>query len=222
MGPYAGTVPGPPTTYEQLFENNRRWVEQSLAADAEHFERLARGQAPRYYFIGCSDSRVNPSAITGARAGEMFIHRNIANLVVATDMNLMSGLQYAIEVLEVEHVIVCGHYACGGIRAAVDGQRHGLIDTWLRSIKDVYRLHREELDAITDDEQRHQRLVELNVREQVFNLCATDVVQQRWPERTGAHVHGWVFDIRTGLLRDLHVDPAADLAASAVYRYDDV
>lgn len=215
-------MPGPPTTYEQLFENNQLWVERSLAADPDHFERLARGQAPRYYFIGCSDSRVNPNEITGSRAGEMFIHRNIANVVVPTDMSVMSGLQYAIEVLEVEHVIVCGHYACGGVRAAVDGQRHGLIDTWLHAIKDVYRLHRHELDAIGDPEARHRRLVELNVREQVLNICATDVVQQRWSERRGAHVHGWVYDIREGVLRDLGIDPDEALAESSVYLYDDV
>ena len=138
-------------TYEQLFENNRRWVAEELASDPDHFERLAAGQHPKYLFIGCSDSRVNANEMVGVRSGEMFIHRNIANLVVHTDMNLMSVLQFAVEVLEVEHVIVCGHYGCGGVAAAVDGSYHGLIDKWLRTIKDVYRIYHDELDAIFND-----------------------------------------------------------------------
>jgi len=210
------------TPYQQLFANNRRWVDEHLATDPDYFERLAEGQQPAYLFIGCSDSRVNANEITGTGNGEMFIHRNIANLVVPTDMNLMSVLQFAIEVLHVEHVIVCGHYGCGGVRAAVDGHYHGLIDKWLRSIKDVYRLYRDELDAIEDVEARHRRLVELNVREQVFKVCATSFVQRAWHHERDLHVHGWVYDLHEGLLRDLHIDPEHDFQAAGVYEYDDL
>jgi carbonic anhydrase len=208
-----------PHTYEDLFENNRRWVARRTAEDPQHFERLAAGQSPDFLFIGCSDSRVDASEMTGTRTGEMFIHRNIANLVVHTDMNLMSVLQFAVEVLRVEHVIVCGHYGCGGVMAAVDGTYHGLIDNWLRTIKDVYRIHCDELDAIADPVARHQRLVALNVREQVHHLCSTSFVQRRWGAGMGAHVHGWVYDIRQGLLHDLEVDPD-DQPAGRIYRLD--
>jgi carbonic anhydrase len=209
-------------SYEQLFANNREWVRASLEADASYFERLAVGQSPRFLFIGCSDSRVNANEITGTQAGEMFIHRNIANVVIATDMNVMSVVQYAIEVLQVEHVIVCGHYGCGGVRAAVDGVRHGLIDKWLRSIRDVYRLHRDDIEAVPDPEERHRRLVEWNVREQVYRLCATSFVQRAWPDDRASHVHGWVYDLKEGLLRDLEVDPDADPDAQFdLYRSSD-
>ena len=210
---------GAVTTYEQLFENNRRWVAAELAADPEHFERLAQGQSPEYLFIGCSDSRVNANEMVGMRTGQMFIHRNIANLVIHTDMNLMSVLQFAVEVLEVEHVIVCGHYGCGGVAAAVDGSYHGLIDKWLRTIKDVYRIYHDELDAIDDPMLRHQRLVELNVREQVYRLCSTSFVQRRWGAAMGEHVHGWAYDLRHGLLKDLLIDPA-DEPARTIYDLD--
>jgi len=200
------------SSYAQLFENNRRWVEAELSKDPDHFERLAEGQSPEYLFIGCSDSRVNANEMVGMRTGQMFIHRNIANLVVHTDMNLMSVLQFAVEVLEVEHVIVCGHYGCGGVTAAVDGTYHGLIDKWLRTIKDVYRIYHEELDAIDDPVLRHQRLVELNVREQVYRLCSTSFVQRRWGFAMGEHVHGWAYDLRHGLLEDLEIDPADEPA----------
>ncbi len=203
-------------SYEQLFENNRLWVADELARDPDHFERLAVGQHPKYLFIGCSDSRVNANEMVGTGSGEMFIHRNIANLVVHTDMNLMSVLQFAVEVLDVEHVIVCGHYGCGGVAAAVDGSYHGLIDKWLRTIKDVYRIYHQELDAIDDLELRHQRLVELNVREQVYRLCSTSFVQRRWGDDMGNHVHGWVYDLRHGLLNDLRIDPA-DEPARRIY-----
>ena len=207
------------TTYEQLFENNRRWVASELEADPDHFERLAEGQSPDYLFIGCSDSRVNANEMVGTLTGQMFIHRNIANLVVHTDMNLMSVLQYAVEVLEVEHVIVCGHYGCGGVAAAVDGSYHGLIDKWLRTIKDVYRIYHEELDAIDDPVLRHQRLVDLNVREQVYRLCSTSFVQRRWGASMVDHVHGWAYDLRRGLLKDLLIDPA-DQPARSIYELD--
>ena len=204
--------------YEQLFRNNRLWVDRQVAEDPEHFERLAAGQSPRYLFIGCSDSRIDASQMTGTRTGHMFIHRNIANLVVHTDMNLMSVLQFAVEVLGVEHVIVCGHYGCGGVMAAIDGSYHGLIDKWLRTIKDVYRLYADELDAITDPVQRHQRLVELNVREQVYRLCSTSFVQRRWGTDMRAHVHGWVYDIRNGLLQELESSFSRPQDLEPVYR----
>jgi carbonic anhydrase len=213
---------GVPHSYQQLFANNRSWVAGKLSSDPEFFERLADHQTPRYLFIGCSDSRVNANEITGTGTGDMFIHRNIANLVVHTDMNLMSVLQYAIEVLHVEHVIVCGHYGCGGVRAAVDHRYHGLIDKWLRTIKDVYRIHRDELDAITDDEARHRRLVELNVREQVYRLYSTSFVQRAWRHDRRVHVHGWVYDLRDGHLQDLEVDPEAEFPGIRLYDYDDL
>jgi len=213
------------TTYEELFENNRRWVGESLARDPEHFVRLAEGQTPKFLFIGCSDSRVPADQITGTSAGEMLVHRNIANLVIYTDMNLMSVLQFAVEELKVEHIIVCGHYSCGGVRAAMDGHHHGLIDKWLRNIKDVYRLHRSELDAIADADQRSRRLVELNVEEQVFKVCSTSIVQRAWQhEERALHVHGWVYEIAEGLIRDLQVDPAGTTfeGAAGLYDYDDL
>jgi carbonic anhydrase len=208
--------------YQQLFANNRAWVDEQLARDPAYFSRLAGGQAPKFLFIGCSDSRVNANEITGTPVGEMFIHRNIANLVVPTDMNLMSVLQFAVEVLHVEHVIVCGHYGCGGVRAAVDNHYHGLIDKWLRTIKDVYRLYHRELDAIDDSEQRHRRLVELNVREQVYKLCSTSFVQRAWHDERRLHVHGWVYDIEEGLLNDLCIDPDHDFDGGRIYLYDDL
>jgi carbonic anhydrase len=211
----------PTPSYEQLFENNRRWVAGELAKDPEHFERLAAGQHPQYLFIGCSDSRVNANEMVGVRSGEMFIHRNIANLVVHTDMNLMSVLQFAVEVLRVDHVIVCGHYGCGGVAAAVEGSYHGLIDKWLRTIKDVYRIYHDELDAIDDPELRHQRLVELNVREQVYRLCSTSFVQRRWGSEMREHVHGWAYDLRRGLLKDLEIDPE-DEPAHGIYHFDNL
>lgn len=211
----------PTPSYRELFDNNRRWVADELAADPDHFERLAAGQDPKYLFIGCSDSRVNANEMVGVRSGEMFIHRNIANLVIDTDMNLMSVLQYAVEVLDVEHVIVCGHYGCGGISAAVDGSYHGLIDKWLHTIRDVYRIYNDELEAIDDPVLHHQRLVELNVREQVYGLCSTSFVQRRWGDDMAAHVHGWAYDIRRGLLKDLEIDPA-DQTARHIYKLDNL
>lgn len=190
---------------EDLLTDNRRWAAGMIAEDPQVFERMALGQSPDFLFIGCSDSRVSASELTGTHVGEMFIHRNIANLVVHTDMNLMSVLQYAVDVLEVGHVIVCGHDECGGVRAAVDGQFHGLIDTWLRTIKDVDRIHRDELDAIADPDERHRRLVELNVREQVFRLRSTSFVQ-RAVHRRDLQVHGWVDDLEHGLIIDLEID----------------
>jgi len=209
-----------PPTYEELFERNRSWVSARKEEDPDFFDRLAHGQQPRFLFIGCSDSRVNANEITGTQTGDMFMHRNIANVVAHTDMNLMSVLQFAVEVLGVEHVIVCGHYGCGGVEAAMGREYHGVIDNWLRNVKDVYRLHRAELDAIAGHEQRWQRFVELNVREQVYRLCATSVVQQAWQRERELHVHGWVYDIRDGVLRDLQIDPEKDFPDHDLYDYE--
>lgn len=210
-------LPETDTTYRILLENNRQWVADKLNLDPEYFHDLAKGQSPKFLFIGCSDSRVQPSEITGTEPGEMFIHRNVANLVINTDLNFMSVLQYAVEVLKVEHIIVCGHYGCGGVKASMDNHYHGLIDKWLRSIKDIYRLHRDELKAIRNEDDRFQRLVELNIIEQVYNLHKTSIIQRAWHQDANVHVHGWVYDIKEGLIRDLNVR-----AEDAFDGYDDI
>ncbi|MDJ1483516.1 SulP family inorganic anion transporter [Cytophagaceae bacterium YF14B1] len=194
-------------TYQQLLVNNKKWVAEKLNMDPDFFEDMAKGQQPRFFFISCSDSRVHPNEITGTQPGEMFIHRNVANLVVNTDLNFMSVLQYAVEVLKVEHIIVCGHYGCGGVKAALENTYHGLIDKWLLNIKDVYRLHRAELDAITEPDEKFKRMVELNIREQVYNIHKTSVVQKAWSSNARLRVHGWVYDIREGIVKDLQIRP---------------
>ncbi len=200
------------TRYNELFANNRRWVEQKLALAPTYFEDLARGQKPQFLFIGCADSRVTIDTMTGTNPGEIFVHRNIANLVVSTDLNMLSVLQYAVTVLKVEHVIVLGHYGCGGIKAAMQREDLGLINKWLVPIRDVMRLHRAELSALSSDNERFRRLVELSIQEQVYNLCKTSFVQNTWRGQEHLHVHGWVYDIREGLMRDLEID-VADLMA---------
>jgi carbonic anhydrase len=185
---------------EELLRNNSAFVEQQLQLDAGYFDRLAEGQQPKFLWIGCSDSRVPPDRITGSSPGDMFVHRNIANLVVQTDMNLLSVLQYAVEVLQVEHVIVCGHYGCGGVKASMGPATHGLIDNWLRTIKDTQDYFRRELEGL-DEHARFDRLVELNVIEQVHNLGKTHVVQQAWQQRGRPWIHGWVFDLGSGYIR---------------------
>lgn len=190
----------------KIMENNRKWVADKLNEDPEYFNKLALGQEPRYLFIGCSDSRVPSSAITGTGPGEMFVHRNIANLVVHTDMNLLSVLQYAVEVLKVKDIIVCGHYGCGGVAAAASNKQFGLIDNWLRNIKDVMRLHEREVMSIYDEETRLRRLVELNVIEQVHNLSKTSIIQNAMLSDNPPRLYGLVYDIKEGLLRDLKVD----------------
>ena len=198
--------------YRELFANNRRWVEQKLQLSPTYFEDLARGQKPQFLFIGCADSRVTIDSMTGTNPGEIFVHRNIANLVIPTDLNVLSVIQYAVAVLKVEHVVVLGHYGCGGVKAAMQRESLGLINKWLVPIRDVMRLHREELSGLPDDNTRFRRLVELNVQEQVYNLCKTSFVQERWGQQVGLHVHGWVYDIREGLMRDLGID-ISDLMA---------
>jgi carbonic anhydrase len=206
--------------YEKLFINNRNWVKEKLSQDDQYFSKLAQGQAPKFLFIGCSDSRITANEMTGTDAGEMFVHRNIANLVVPTDVNLMSVMQYSIEVLKVKHVIVCGHYGCGGVKAAVDGKYHGLIDTWLGNIKNVYRTHERELEKILDDDKKHRKLVELTVAEQVFNVCSTPIIQRQWKQGNNVQVHGWVYDISVGHLIDLNIDTRSGFKGFNVYKFD--
>ena len=194
---------------ENILANNRQWVVDRTAEDPEFFQRLAHGQQPRYLFIGCSDSRVPASGITGTGPGEMFVHRNIANLVVHTDMNLLSVLQYAVEVLGVQDILVCGHYGCGGVAAAASNQQYGLIDNWLVNIRDVVRLHETELQGIPEEAQRLRRLVELNVTEQVRNLAKTNIIQNALRGDNPPRLHGLVYDIADGVLKDLDVHGSA-------------
>jgi carbonic anhydrase len=194
------------TSYEEVFENNRRWAESRLETDPEFFSRLAREQRPDYLYIGCSDSRVPANQIMGVEPGEVFVHRNIANLVPNTDLNSMSVINYAVRHLEVRHIVVCGHYHCGGINAALQPRDLGLLNPWLRNVRDVYRLHKDELNAIEDPDARNDRLVELNVLEQCTNIVKTASVQQSYLEQGYPIVHGWVFDMRIGLLKDLEID----------------
>jgi carbonic anhydrase len=187
----------------QLFANNRAWAEEMARREPEFFARLARQQAPRYLWIGCSDSRVPANQIVGLVPGEMFVHRNVANVVVHSDLNCLSALQFAVDVLKVEHVIVCGHYGCGGVWAALRDDNLGLIDNWLRHVQDVRVKHRDQLAQLADDKQRHDRLCELNVIEQVVNVCHTTVVREAWTRGQKLAVHGWIYGLGDGLLRDL-------------------
>ena len=192
-------------SYEVIFENNRKWVESKVSDNPEFFHELAKTQNPDYLYIGCSDSRATAEELMGAKPGEVFVHRNIANVVNTLDMSSTAVIQYAVEHLKVKHIIVCGHYNCGGVKAAMTPQDLGLLNPWLRNIRDVYRTHKEELNAIADEEQRYKRLVELNVIEQVYNLCKTTIVQNGWKDRADLEIHGWVIDINTGYVKDLNV-----------------
>lgn len=194
------------TSYEQLFENNLKWVESRRAADADFFSKLAADQTPDYLYIGCSDSRIPVEVITGVEAGEVFVHRNIANMVVSTDLNVMGVIEYAVSHLHVKHVIVCGHYNCGGVKAAMTPKDLGLLNPWLRNIRDVYRLHETELDAITDEGKRYDRLVELNAIEQARNVMKTAAVQEQYLKNGYPIVHAWAFGLKDGILKDLKFD----------------
>lgn len=191
--------------YKNLLAGNRQWVKEMTDKDPEYFSKLSSGQSPEVLWIGCSDSRVPANQITGTQPGDIFVHRNIANMVVHSDMNLLSVLDYSVNVLKVKHVIVCGHYGCGGVRAAMGNNQNGLVDNWLRHIKDVYRTHSDELDAIENEEERFKKLVELNVAEQVFNVSKTSIVQNNWKGRNYPVIHGWVYSLETGLIKDLNV-----------------
>jgi len=194
------------TSYEQLFENNKKWIASMKARDADFFEKLAKDQTPEYLYIGCSDSRVPANEIMGLEPGEVFVHRNIANVVANIDLNAMSVINYAVANLHVQHIIVCGHYNCGGVKAAMMPHDMGILNPWLRNIRDVYRLHQNELDIIEDDHERYNRLVELNVQEQAINVIKTAVVQKSYLKNRYPIVHGWVFDLKTGELKDLKID----------------
>ena len=207
-------------SYLRLLENNKTWVREQLDLDPTYFEKLSKGQSPEYLWIGCSDSRVPANQITGTEPGEVFVHRNIANMVVHSDMNMLSVLSYAVEVLKVKHVIVCGHYGCGGVIAAMKNQQFGLIDNWLRHIKDVYRYHHVELDAIEDENERARRFVEVNVQEQVHDLGKTSIVQNAWKRNQPLHIHGWVYDINDGLINDLKVTFTCTKDLHKVYHLD--
>jgi len=189
----------------QIFKNNQSWVQDKLNLDANYFQNLSQGQSPDILYIGCSDSRVTAEELMGVAPGEAFIHRNIANMVPNTDLNVMSVVEYAVVHLKVNHVVICGHYYCGGVKAAMQSQYLGILNPWLRNIRDVYRLHRKELNSISDEDARYKRLVELNVQEQCVNVIKTAVVQRAYRER-GLTVHGWVFDIHSGKLIDLAID----------------
>ncbi|HMY66385.1 MAG TPA: carbonic anhydrase [Leptospiraceae bacterium] len=192
--------------FEKVFENNRKWAVEKLKTDPEYFSRLSKGQNPEYLYIGCSDSRVTAEDLMGMNPGEVFIHRNVANLVVPTDNNLNAVVQYAVEHLKVKHIIVCGHYECGGIKAALNPSDMGQLNSWLQTLRDVYRLHREELDSIQDSHAMFDRLVELNVLEQCINIIKLDHIQRAWYKTGYPKIHGWVFDVRTGKLKDLGLD----------------
>ncbi len=190
---------------EKIFENNQQWIADKLKKDEDFFVNLSKGQNPYMLYIGCSDSRVSPEAMMGLEPGEVFVHRNIANMVPNTDLNIMSVINYAVEHLEVKHIVVCGHYDCGGIKAAMHHTDLGMLNPWVRNIRDVYRLHMEKLDAITDEGDRHKRFVELNVEEQCVNIIKTAVVQKAHRDKA-ITIHGWVFDIHSGKLIDLGID----------------
>jgi carbonic anhydrase len=207
------------TSYQKLLSQNKEWVQNKLNEDKDFFNRLANIQTPEFLWIGCSDSRVPANEITGTNPGEIFVHRNIANMVVHTDMNMLSVLDYAVNVLHIKHVIVCGHYGCGGVRAAMSNKQFGLIDNWLRNIKDVFRLHEDELNSIADPIQRENRFVELNVIEQVNDLSKTSIIQNSWQTRGGPYLHGWVYDIKNGEIKDLQVSMNNNEEVSAVYRF---
>ena len=188
-----------------LFANNRTWAAAITRQDPEFFQRLAQQQAPQYLWIGCSDSRVPANQIVGLMPGEMFVHRNVANVVVHTDLNCLSTIQFAVEVLHVHHIVVCGHYGCGGVLAALRGEKLGLVDNWLQHVRDVRLRHEQHLATLANDKERHERLCELNVLEQVCNVSQTTIVRDAWQRGQELAVHGWIYDIRDGLLRDLNV-----------------
>jgi len=190
---------------KKIFDHNRNWANEKLGIDPEYFENLSKGQNPQILYIGCSDSRVNATDLLGVEPGEAFIHRNIANMVINTDLSAMSVINYAVSILKVQHVIVCGHYGCGGVKAAMEPKDMGILNPWLRNIRDVNRLHKDELYAIEDMEEKYKRLVELNVQEQCVNVIKTSDFQIAYKER-GISMHGWVFDIHTGELIDLSID----------------
>lgn len=206
--------------YKKIIENNKKWVEEKLELDPNFFKDLAEGQTPPLLWIGCSDSRVPANEIIGAKPGEVFVHRNIANMVVHSDMNMLSVLDYAVNVLKVRHVIVCGHYGCGGIKAAMGNTSFGIIDNWIRHIKDIYRFNKDKLVEIQDETERFNRFVELNVKEQVLNLAKTSIVQNAWKEGQKLFLHGWVYGLNSGYVTDLEVNFSSNSDLHEMYQLD--
>lgn len=207
--------------HKKLLQENKSWAAGQVAGDPEYFKRLADLQTPEFLWIGCSDSRVPANEITGTQPGEIFVHRNIANMVVHTDLNMLSVLEYAVVHLKVRHVIVCGHYGCGGVKAAMTKHNFGIINKWLRNIKDVYRFHRDEIDVISDEEERTNRLVELNVQEQVINLAKTSIIQKAWKSEHRPSLHGWVYGLKDGLIKPV-LEMPANSHIDDLYEYDDL
>ncbi len=207
--------------YEKLLLKNKAWAQETIQDDPNFFKNLSEVQTPEFLWIGCSDSRVPANEITGTVPGEIFVHRNIANMVVHTDLNLLSVLEYAVVYLKVKHIIVCGHYGCGGVKAAMNTHSYGIINKWLRNIKDVYRFHRSELDAIEDKDARTNRLIELNVREQVMNLAKTSIIQRAWKEEQRPHLHGWVYGLDNGLIHPIF-EMEAGTHIDALYEFDNL
>ena len=208
-------------SYDKLLLENKAWAAEKVQNDPNYFKKLSGIQTPEFLWIGCSDSRVPANEITGTAPGEIFVHRNIANMVVHTDVNLLSVLEYAVRFLKVKHVIVCGHYGCGGVKASMAQHNLGIINKWIMHIKDVQRIHAEELQAITDEDARTNRLVELNVIEQVTNLAKTSVIQKAWKDREGPHLHGWVYGLENGLIKPIFELPAGS-RLDPLYEYDDL
>lgn len=209
-------------SYEKLLLENKAWASEKVSEDPAYFKRLADVQSPEFLWIGCSDSRVPANEITGTTPGEIFVHRNVANLVINTDVNLLSVLDYAVNHLKVKHVIVCGHYGCGGVKASITNHDFkAVLNMWLRNIKDVYRIHRKELDAINDEEKKCDRLVELNVQEQVFNLAKTSIIQRAWKHEKRPHLHGWVYGLKDGLIKPVF-EMNAGTHIDSLYEYDDL
>ncbi|HEY9363344.1 MAG TPA: carbonate dehydratase [Chitinophagaceae bacterium] len=209
-------------SYEKLLADNKAWATGILSEDPDFFVRLSKLQSPEFLWIGCSDSRVPANEITGTQPGEIFVHRNVANMVINTDVNLLSVLDYAVNYLHVKHVIVCGHYGCGGIKAAMENTDFKLVlNMWLRNVKDVYRLHRQELDDIHEEEKRNDRLVELNVQEQVSNLAKTSIIQRAWKQNQKPHLHGWVYGLKDGLIKPVF-EMKAGSALDPIYTFDDL
>jgi carbonic anhydrase len=190
---------------KDVFEKNKNWAEKIKESDPDFFTKLSKQQNPEYLWIGCADSRVPATEIVGMMPGEIFVHRNIANLVIHTDLNCMSVIQYAVEILKIKHIIVCGHYGCGGIKAAIDNKEHGLIDDWLKNIKDIYLSNKSKIDSIENEKEKENLLCELNVIEQVSNICTTTIVQNAWKSKQELAIHGWIYSIEDGILKDLNV-----------------
>lgn len=208
-------------SFEKLLQGNKEWAAKTVEVDPDFFKRLESIQQPEFLWIGCSDSRVPANEITDTKPGEIFVHRNIANLVVNTDLNLMSVLHYSVEILKVKHIIVCGHYGCGGIQAAMTNHDFGILNKWLHNIKDIYRLHKVEVDMLRTEEERFERMVELNVQEQITNLAKTSLIQKCWKDNQRPYLHGWVYSLKNGILKSI-LEMPPNSPVDPIYQYDDL